>query len=359
VTINWRGLLGLPILLAWLLAVASSFFGIGLPSAVWWVLVGWSAISALYFTLSRGVLSFVLKRSVEALITIWIIATATFFLLKILPGGPFDSEKALLPEIKAAIEHKYKLDAPLWQQYVSYIGGLAKGDLGQSYKYLDRGISEIIAESLPTSVQLGAFALLLSYLIGIPVGVLAARHHNRWLDSALMIGAISGVSLPSFLIAPILILWFCFSLNWFEPALWQGPEFYILPTVVLGTRAAAVIARLVRASVLEVIRADYIRTARAKGVSERVLLFKHVLKNSLIPVLTFSGPLIAGLITGSFVVEQIFAIPGIGKHMVLSVSNRDYPLIMGTTLVFSALLVLCNLLVDLLYAYVDPRIKLS
>jgi oligopeptide transport system permease protein len=307
---------------------------------------------------THGNTIYVLKRLAEAAITIWIIATATFLLLRVLPGGPFDQEKALLPEIKAAIERKYMLDAPLHTQYVHYLSNLAKGDLGQSYKYIGRNITDIILESLPASVELGIYSLLLAYLLGIPLGVIAARYHNSWLDHFLMIAAISGVSLPSFLVAPILILIFCFGLGWFEPALWQGPEYYILPTIVLGTRSAAVIARLVRSSVLEVIRSDYIRTGRAKGLSEPVLLFKHVLRNSLIPVLTFSGPLVAGIITGSFVVEQIFAVPGISKHMVMSVSNRDYPLILGTTLVFSALLVLCNLIVDLLYAYIDPRIKL-
>lgn len=345
--------------LAWLFLVLLTFFDISVATTVWWGMTLVSLGAALFYTFDQGMTLYVIKRLIEALITIWVIASATFLLLRVLPGGPFDSEKALLPEIKAAIERKYKLDAPLHEQYVTYLTNLVHGDLGQSYKYLGRNISEIIVESIPASVQLGVYSLLLAYLIGIPVGVLAARFHNRWLDHILMALAISGVSLPSFLVAPILILLFCFGLGWFEPALWDGPSYYVLPTIVLGTRSAAVIARLTRASVLEVIRSDYIRTGRAKGLSEGILLFKHVLRNSLIPVLTFSGPLVAGIITGSFVVEQIFAVPGIGKHMVLSVSNRDYPLILGTTLVFSVLLVLCNLIVDLLYAYVDPRIKLS
>ena len=344
--------------ITWFLLVVMSFFDMGVPAALWWGMAAVTFGSIVFYTIVKGMSVYVLKRLGEAAVTIWVIATATFLLLRVLPGGPFDSEKALLPEIKAAIERKYKLDAPLLEQYVSYLGNIARGDLGESYKYLGRNISEIIGESLPASLQLGIYSLVLAYVIGIPAGVIAARFHNRWLDHALMALAISGVSLPSFLIAPILILIFCFGLGWFEPALWQGPEYYILPTIVLGTRSAAVIARLVRASVLEVIRSDYIRTGRAKGLSERALLFKHVLRNSLIPVLTFSGPLVAGIITGSFVVEQIFAVPGIGKHMVMSVSNRDYPLILGTTLVFSVILVLCNLIVDLLYAYVDPRIKL-
>jgi oligopeptide transport system permease protein len=344
---------------AWLLLILLNFFDLNPPAPVWWAMTFISVAAAAFYTVDQGMTTYVLKRLGEALVTIWFIASATFLLLRVVPGGPFDQEKALLPEIKAAIERKYKLDAPIMEQYLNYLGNLAQGDLGQSYKYLGRNITEIIGESLPASVQLGVYSLLLAYMIGIPFGVLAARYHNRWPDHLMMALAISGVSLPSFLVAPILILLFCFGLGWFEPALWQGTAYYVLPTLVLGTRSAAVIARLVRASVLEVIRSDYIRTGRAKGLSERTLLFKHVLRNSLIPVLTFSGPLVAGIITGSFVVEQIFAVPGIGKHMVLSVSNRDYPLILGTTLVFSVILVICNLIVDLLYAYVDPRIKLS
>lgn len=350
---------GWPLAFLWLALVVGTFFDLAIPSLAWWVAATYTLIGFVWHTVRYGMLAYVGKRLIESLVTVAVIATATFLLLRILPGGPFDSEKALPPEIKAAIEKKYQLDQPVLVQYGNFMVGLVQGDLGESYKYLGRNISEILAESLPASVQLGVYALILAYLIGIPFGVLAARFHNRWPDHLLMALAISGVSVPSFLVAPILILIFCFGLGWFEPALWDGPAFYILPTWVLGTRAAAVIARLVRASVLEVIKADYIRTGRAKGLSETTLLFKHVLRNSLIPVLTFSGPLIAGIITGSFVVEQIFAIPGIGKHMVLSVSNRDYPLILGTTLVFSVILVVCNLVVDLLYAYVDPRIKLN
>lgn len=344
--------------LMWIGLILATFFTLDIPAWGWWFATAITLLGALYFTVTNGLTSYVGKRLIEALVTIWVIASATFLLLRVLPGGPFDSEKALPPEIKAAIERKYNLDEPLLKQYVSYLGNLVRGDLGESYKYLGRGITEILLESLPASIQLGVYSLLISYIIGIPFGLLAAYYHNRWPDHVLMALAISGVSLPSFLVAPILILFFCFGLGWFEPALWEGPSYYVLPMLVLGTRSAAVIARLTRASVLEVIRSDYIRTGRAKGLSETTLLFKHVLRNSLIPVLTFSGPLVAGIITGSFVVEQIFAIPGIGKHMVLSVSNRDYPLILGTTLIFSVLLVLCNLVVDLLYAYVDPRIKL-
>lgn len=304
-------------------------------------------------------LTYVIKRTLGALVTLFIIATVTFVLLRTLPGGPFDQEKTLPPEIKANIEVKYHLDRPLLYQYGYYLSGLIQGDMGESYKYIGRNISSIMAETLPISIQLGVYALILSYLLGIPFGVLAASRHNTWADRFLMIGAISGVSLPSFLVAPLLILFFCFYLDWFETALWEGPSYYILPLLVLGTRPVSFIARLTRASVLEVIQSDYVRTAKAKGLHQWTVLYKHVLKNSFLPVLTFSGPLIAGILTGSFIVEHIFAIPGMAKHLVNSVTNRDYPLILGATLIYSTVLIFSNLIVDLLYSHFDPRIRLS
>ncbi len=352
-------LLGLSLLGLFSILIALTFFDVGLPSSAWWILFGLFIVSLVYYTLTQGLVVYVVKRCVEAIFVIWVIASATFLLLRVVPGGPFDAEKALPPEIKANIEAKYNLNAPLSEQYVQYILKLLRGDLGESYKYLGRNVSEIVKETLPISVELGIYSLILSFAIGIPAGVYAASKHTQWQDSATMITAISGVSLPSFLVAPILIMIFCFWLAWLEPALWEGPLYYILPTIVLGTRSAAIIARLTRSSVLEVIRSDYIRTARSKGLSERTILYKHVLKNSLIPVLTFAGPLTAGILSGSFVVEQIFAIPGMGKHLVLSVTNRDYPLILATTLVFSVMLIFANLIVDILYAYFDPRIKVS
>lgn len=356
---NEEGWIGYGLLTLFGSTVTMSFFDFHIP---WWL---WTANFFAAFAASavlivqKNMVGFFIKRTIEAVAVVWVIATLTFVLLRVLPGGPFDEEKALPPEVKANIEAKYNLNAPLLDQYAKYIFGLAQGDLGQSYKYLGRNITDIISESLPNSLQLGVYALLVAYLLGIPLGVLAASRHNSWLDSSLMIAAISGVSLPSFLIAPIFILLFCFQLGWFEPALWDGPAYYVLPMVVLGIRPAAVIARLTRASVLEVIRADYIRTAKAKGLESRVILFKHVLRNSLIPVLTLSGPLIAAILTGSFVIEQIFAIPGVAKHLVQSVTNRDYPLILGCTLLFSVMLVVANLITDLLIAAFDPRVKIS
>jgi oligopeptide transport system permease protein len=339
--------------------VGISFSGHSIPRALWWIFSVLTLGGFAAFVIQKSLVFFVLRRLGEAVFVVWVIATLTFGLLRVLPGGPFDSEKALPPEIMANLEKKYRLNEPLLVQYVDYMKGIGRGDLGSSYKYVARDVTSIISESLPNSIQLGVYALIISYLIGIPAGLLAGWKRGSALDSSAMFLAISGVSLPSFLMAPIFILLFAKYLGWFEPALWNGPECYILPMVVLGIRPAAVIARLTRASVLEVIHSDYIRTAKSKGLATRDILFKHVLRNSLIPVLSLSGPLVAGILTGSFVIEQIFAIPGVAKHLILSVSNRDYPLILGATLVFSVLLVLANLLTDLIIVMVDPRVKLT
>ncbi len=341
------------------LTLILSFFNYEIPLALWVLDAVLVIGSFAWYTVTQNLVSYVLKRVAEAFFVLFVIATITFALLRVMPGGPFDQEKSLPPEVKANIEAKYNLNAPLLEQYTQYILGILRGDLGESYKYLGRNVTDIIVESLPASFQLGIYALILSFLIGIPLGVFAASKHNTLWDNSAMFLAVSGVSLPSFLVAPILIIIFCFWLDWLPPAFWNGPEYYILPVVILGIRPAAVIARLTRASVLEVIRSDYVRTAKAKGLPHQTVMYRHVLKNSLIPVLTFSGPLAAGILSGSFIMELIFAIPGMGKHLIQSVSNRDYPLILGLTLLFSAMLVFANLIVDLLYSYFDPRIKLS
>ena len=329
------------------------------PTANYYACLITAAVGFFYMVVNLKMSKYVGKRFLEALLTIFIIASVTFILLRILPGGPFDSEKALPPEVLANINAKYNLDKGVFTQYFMYLKDLSVLDLGQSYKYIGRGVTDIIVESFPASFKLGFYALILSYLMGVPLGLYAAARHNTWWDSFFMFVANSGVALPSFLVAPILIIIFCFWWDILPPALWQGPIYYILPVFTLGIRPASVIARLTRSSVLDVIRSDYIRTARSKGLDEKVVLYKHVLRNSLIPLLTMSGPLIASLLSGTFVIEVIFAVPGIGKHFVQSVSNRDYPLILGLTLMFSVILVFANLIVDLLYAVVDPRIKLS
>jgi oligopeptide transport system permease protein len=306
---------------------------------------------------------YVLKRLLGAVITLAVIATLTFALLRILPGGPFDTEKALPEEVKANIEARYGLDRPLLEQYLNFMSGLVWGDLGESYKYVGRSVADIISEALPVSMELGLMSLLLAYIVGIPLGVFAAARHNSAFDTGAMLIAVSGVALPSFMVGPLLISFFSFGIPFaflqgsLPPALWESPAHYVLPVVTLGLRPAAILARMTRGAVLESVHQDYVRTARAKGVSERVVLFKHVLRNSLIPILSISGPLVAGLLSGSFIIEIIFAIPGVGKHFVQSVTNRDYPLILALTLVFSMMLVIANLIVDLLYGFVDPRVR--
>lgn len=358
-------ILGWGIVALILAAIGFDLANFQIPSALWWAIGIWGFLAASYAVIRGQLFVYVGKRLLEAIFVVWVIATLTFALLRFLPGGPFDSEKALSPEIKANIEAKYGLDKPLADQYLDFLTGLTRGDLGESYKYIGRPVSEIIAETLPISFQLGFYSLILALLIGIPLGLFAASKHNTLLDNSLMILAISGVALPSFMVGPLLVMIFSFGIPFsslhglLPPALWEAPEFYILPVLTLGLRPAAIIARMARSSVLDVIRADFVRTAKAKGVSEQVVLYKHVLKNSLIPVLTVMGPLLAGVLSGSFVIEIIFAVPGMGKHLVQSVTNRDYPLIMGLTLVYSVMLIVANLVTDLLYTVVDPRIKLS
>ena len=235
-------------------------------------------------------LFYVFKRTGGAILTIFIIATLTFILLRALPGGPFDQEKILPPEIKANIEAHYHLDQPIWIQYFYYLKNLSVGYLGESYKYTDRSVSDIIIDALPVSIQLGLYALILAYLFGVPCGLFAATRQNTWMDRLAMILAISGVSLPSFLAAPVLILFFCFYLGWFEVALWEGPSYYVLPMVVLGLYPASVIARLTRASALDVIQSDYVRTARAKGLHPWVVLYKHIFEKCFFTNFNFFWP---------------------------------------------------------------------
>ncbi len=351
--------IGLSVLLSFFSIVFISFFHYKIPFFLWvYFFISLFSIF-IYYILEKKLFFYVIGRFVEALITLFIISTITFVLLRMLPGGPFDQEKILPPEVLENINAHYHLDESLYRQYARYMSGLFKGYLGESYKYTDRTVTDILKDSLPISIQLGVYALILAFLLGIPLGVFAAQRANTLSDRAAMVFSISGVSLPSFVIAPIFILFFGFYLKWFEVALWEGTLFYVLPTVILGLRPASVIARLTRSSILDVVASDYVRTAKAKGLSESIIFYKHILRNAFLPVLTFSAPLIAGILTGSFIIEKIFAIPGLGEHFVNSVTNRDYPLILGTLLIYSSLLILSNMIVDLLYAYFDPRIKIS
>ena len=342
-----------------LILIFLSFFNYQIPSFLSIFTVLLTAVVFIFYISHKNLMIYAFKRFAGVIVLLFIISSLVFVLLRTLPGGPFDSERALPPEIEKNIRVKYSLDAPLYEQYWMYMKKLLKGDMGESFKYLEQNVSDILGASMPVSVQLGIYALIVSYLLGIPLGVLSGVKHNTLWDRLAMVTAISGIALPSFLVAPLAILFFSFYLGWFEVALWEGPAYYTLPVLVLGTRPASVIARLTRSSVLEVLHSDYVRTAKAKGLHPFVILYKHVLKNSFLPVLTFSGPLIAGLLTGSFIIEQIFAIPGMGKHLILSVTNRDYPLVLGAVLIYCFILVAANLIVDLLYSYFDPRIRLS
>jgi oligopeptide transport system permease protein len=304
-------------------------------------------------------LGFVLKRCLGAIPTLWLLATLTFFLLRLAPGGPFDSDRAWPPEIKANIERKYELDQPIRVQYAHWMRDLARGDLRESFQYLGRPVTEIIGQSLPTSLGLGALALLFAVGLGVPAGAVAAWKRGTWLDSSAVFLAVAGVSLPSYLVASVLILVFSLWLRWFPPALWDGPSSWVLPAITLGSRPLAIVARLTRATMLEALQSDYVRTAYGKGLSPARVVFKHALRNSLIPVITVLGPVAAGLVTGSFLVEIVFQIPGIGRHFVQAVINRDYPLVMGVTLVYGVALLLSNLLVDLAYGLIDPRMRVK
>jgi oligopeptide transport system permease protein len=283
----------------------------------------------------------------------------TFLLLRIAPGGPFDSERRLPPEVIANLAAKYHLDEPVWQQYLRYLGGIAQGDLGPSYKYLDRGVSEIIADTLPTSIILGGAAILFAVLVAFPAGLFAAYFRNSLVDRLCMSIAALGISLPNFVLGALLIWAVALQLGWLQIGRWDDWSSVVLPTITLAAAPTAYLASLLRSTLIETMSEDFVRTARAKGLKESSVIAKHALLHSLIPVLTVMGPLVAALLTGSFVVEYVFAIPGMGRFFITAVTDRDYPLIMGVTLVYTTLLVCANLVVDLLYSFVDPRIRVE
>ena len=302
-------------------------------------------------------ISLLLKRLVHAVIVVWIVATLTFVLLRLAPGGPFDSERKLPPEVIANLEAKYHLDEPILQQYLRYLVGIVRADLGPSYKYLDRGVTDIIRDTLPTSVLLGGLALVFALLISFPAGLLAAYYRDSAIDRFCMFLATLGISLPNFILGALLIWFVALQLGLLQVGRWSDWSTTILPTITLGAAPAAYLAALLRSTLIESFNEDFVRTARAKGLKESVVVMKHAFFNSLIPVLTVVGPLTAALLTGSFVVEYVFAIPGMGRFFITAVTDRDYPMIMGVTLVYTVLLVSANLAVDLLYGYVDPRIR--
>ena len=301
---------------------------------------------------------FISLRLLQAIPVILAVITVTFFLVRSAPGGPFDSEKAVMPEVKAALEAQYKLDLPLFQQYTSYLGDLSRGDLGPSFKYPGRSVNELIASGLPATAELGFYALLVAVFIGGLAGVIASLKPNTAQDYLPMSAAMIGICMPTFLLGPLLVLVLGIHLEWLPVSGWGDvPGDKILPSLTLGAAYAAYIARLSRAGMLEVMSQDYIRTARAKGLPEWQVVTKHALRGGLIPVVAFLGPAFAGLLSGSFVVETIFQIPGLGRFYVQAAFNRDYTMILGTTVFLSTLIVLFNLLSDILAAWMNPRLR--
>lgn len=319
---------------------------------------------------------YIIRRIFWFLPVLLAIALATFVMARAMPGGPFDfaGDRTIPPSVVANLERKYHLDWPLWKQFGSWVWDLMRGDLGPSFRFRSLTVNDIIKQTFPVSFQLGVFSLLLGLIIGIPAGILAALKHNTSVDYVSSFVAILGVSIPNIVLAPFLVWLFALKLDWFPVARWGADytqftlgfippitlDFFkhaALPTLALGTALSATIARLTRASLLQVIREDYVRTARAKGLRDRAVIVIHVMKNALIPVVTILGPLFAAIVTGTFVIERIFGINGMGKHFVDSINNRDYPIVMGTILVYSVLLVIANLAVDITYAWLDPRIR--
>ncbi|MGY8762824.1 MAG: ABC transporter permease [Nitrospinaceae bacterium] len=303
-------------------------------------------------------LKYFFKRLLQGIPVLFVVATLTFIIMRLVPGGPFDQEKKLPPEILANIEAKYHLDQSVGVQYLFYLKQLIHGDMGPSYKYIGRDVTDIILDTFPVSITLGLLAMLIVVGVGVPVGVWSAYRQNSIVDQVFMFFATLGISIPSFVLGTILVWVMSNKLQWLPPALWEGPRYMILPAIALGAPFTGYIARLVRSSVLEVLASDYIRTARAKGLTETTILLKHTLKNSIFPVISVLGPLTAGLVTGSFVIEFIFSIPGMGSFFITAVTNRDYPLIMGVTLVYAVLIVVANIFVDMIYMWLDPRVRL-
>ncbi len=301
---------------------------------------------------------FLLRRLVMIVPLLAVIVVASFFFMRLAPGGPFDLERELDPLVRQQLEARWGLDQPLPRQLWMYTEGLLHGDLGPSFRYPGWTVNEIIAQALPISLTLGMSALALALLTGIPLGVIAAVRRNRWPDHLAMGLALMGICVPNFILGPLLVLLFVFGLGWLPAGGFGSPEQLILPAITLGAIRAAYIARLTRAGMLDVLDKDFIRTARAKGLHERVVVAKHALRIAILPVVSYLGPAVASILVGSVVVEKIFSIPGLGTFFVNSALNRDYTLAMGTVLLYSTLLIGLNLAVDLLYRVLDPRVEL-
>jgi len=298
------------------------------------------------------------SRTLGLIPTLLMLITIAFFMMRMAPGGPFDSEKALPAEIRSNLDVKYHLDEPLLQQYFRYLGQIVTLDFGPSFQYKDWTVNELIAKGFPVSLSIGGLAMVLAFVLGTLVGIAAALRQNTAIDYSMMGVAMMGISIPNFVVAPLLILLFAVYLGWLPAGGWEGSfRYMLLPVITLALPVIAYIARLTRGSMIEVLHSNYIRTARAKGLPERVVIFRHALKPALLPVISFMGPATAGLITGSVVIERIYSIPGLGSYFVQGALNRDYTLVMGVVIFYGVVIVLLNFIVDILYAWLNPKIR--
>jgi oligopeptide transport system permease protein len=304
-------------------------------------------------------LRYVLRRLLGAIPTLFLVVTGSFFLIRVAPGGPFDRERTLEPTVLENLNKVFHLDKPLYEQYFYYLGNLARGDLGPSFIYRDFTVSELLAAGLPVSMTLGALALVVALLFGGLLGCIAALRQNSWVDYAVIATATFGITVPNFVLAPVLALIFGVWLSWLPAGGWGNgnPANMVLPVIALALPQVAVVARLIRGSMIEALRSDHVRTARAYGLPTRMIVITHALRAACLPAVSYLGPAAAALLTGSIVIEQIFGIPGIGRYFVTGALNRDYTLVMGTVVVVAVFVVLFNLLVDILYAALDPRVR--
>ena len=302
---------------------------------------------------------YIIKRVGLAILTIWAVATITFCLMNMVPGGPFLSEKAISPAAQEALEAKYGLDKPFLQRYITYLGGAVQGDFGDSLKQRGRTVTSIIVSKFPISAKVGGLSVLVSLIVGVPLGVIAAYRRGSKLDSVLSVLATLGIAVPSFVLCTVLMYFLGVKLDWLPTLGLNSWQSYIMPVIALAAYPTSYIMRLMRSSMLDVLGQDYMRTARAKGLSSSKSLFKHALRNAILPVITYVGPMIAYTLVGSFVVEKIFTIPGLGGEFIKAINGRDYTMIMGTTIFLAAFMVVMLLIVDIVYTIVDPRIKLK
>jgi oligopeptide transport system permease protein len=303
------------------------------------------------------VLNYLFRRLGGAIPTLFVIICVTFFMMRLAPGGPFARERKVPPEVEANLLKAYHLDEPLWMQFLRYLKGLVQGDFGPSFKYKDFSVAELISQGFPVSLQLGGIAILIALVLGVTLGVWAAFKQNSAVDYMSMSFSMVGIAVPNFVVAPILTLVFGLTLHMFPVGGWGRWDHFVLPIIALCLPPLASIARLTRASMIEVLSSNFIRTARAKGLPEMITISRHAIRAALLPVVSYLGPAFANIITGSVVVEQIFSIPGIGRYFVQGSLNRDYTLVMGVTVFYGALIILCNLIADLLYGVLDPKVR--